>query len=73
MTNHSLQLPEFLKRTSLCCKATWTKTNSNNNHNDPIFPRSIKLNKHAVAWIEREVDTWLGTRIAEHDNQQAKG
>ncbi len=34
---------------------------------DPTFPKPISIARNAVAWLEHELDTWLGTRAAVRD------
>ena len=31
---------------------------------DPTFPKSFKISKSAVGWIESEIDGWLNSRVA---------
>jgi prophage regulatory protein len=34
---------------------------------DPLFPRPVKIGPRAVAWIEKEIEDWVNTRIEERE------
>ena len=40
---------------------------------DPSFPRSVKIGERAVAWVEDEINDWIGARIAERPYLKLEG
>ena len=67
-----IRLPEVMSRTG------YGKTSIYRKMGDGSFPKSIKLggppldpiafDSRAIAWIEREVDQWMESRIEERDS-----
>ena len=65
MAEIMLTLNEVRKRT------TFSKTHIYRLINAGDFPRPVKIGEHRVAFVEREIDEWIGARIeareAAHD------
>lgn len=58
-----LRLPEVVSRTGLSRSSLYARIATGQ------FPRPVDLGtSHAVAWVENEVDTWIGERIARRDS-----
>ncbi|RJG40064.1 AlpA family transcriptional regulator [Motilimonas pumila] len=50
-----LKLKEVMQKTALSRSTIYRKMNNDE------FPKSICLGDRAVAWLESEVDEWMGT------------
>jgi prophage regulatory protein len=61
----ALRRPEVLAKTGI---STSTLYDLMARHE---FPKPIRLGANSVAWVEREVDNWLATRIAARDSEAA--
>ncbi len=53
-----LRLPEVLARVPV------SKVHIYRMENEGRFPRRRKISKHAVAWVEAEVDDWCAKHVA---------
>ena len=60
-----LRLPAIVEKTGL---SRWT---INRKEEAGDFPKRVRLGPNSVAWLEDEVDAWLGERIAERDGAAA--
>ncbi|EIV1852782.1 AlpA family transcriptional regulator [Vibrio vulnificus] len=56
-----LKLKEVMEKTALSRSAIYRKMN------DGEFPKSISLGDRAVAWVEGEVDEWMGDVLEVRD------
>jgi prophage regulatory protein len=59
-----LSYPELRDRKGIA----WSRAHVYRMVNAGQFPRPIKLGEATTAWLEEEVDSWLGQRVAERDN-----
>lgn len=53
-----LREPEVLARVGVSAVTLWRW------ENEGQFPKRRKIGKHAVAWVEAEVDEWCANRAA---------
>lgn len=60
-----LRLPEVIQRTGLSRSAVYALSSSGQ------FPAGIRLTARSVGWLERDVDAWIGERIAIASGSQA--
>ena len=58
-----IRLADVLERTGLVRSTIYKLIG------DGAFPAPVKLLKRTVAWVEAEVDAWLGEKIAERDQK----
>jgi len=58
MAHTFLRLPDVLKRTGLSRSSVYLRVHQR------CFPQPVSLGSHSVAWVESEVEAWLGDRIA---------
>jgi prophage regulatory protein len=66
-----LRLQCLMERTGLKRSAVYYLMSSADPRlRDPTFPKSIKISKTAVGWIESEVETWIRSRIADSRAKQ---
>ena len=65
MENRALRIAAVQAKTGLTRTRVYELVESGD------FPQPIKIGKRAVAWIEREVEAWLQTRVAERDKGRA--
>ena len=60
-----IRLPDVMRRTGLSAPSLYRKAKRGQ------FPRPVKIGERASAWVSREVDAWVTSRIAERDKAQA--
>jgi prophage regulatory protein len=53
-----LDLKEVIRKTTLGRSTIYAY------EKDGKFPKSVKLSKRHVVWVEREIDEWIASRIA---------
>lgn len=56
---HVIRRKTVEKRTGLARSTIYQKMQ------EGLFPRPIRLNGRAVAWLETEINDWIAARIAE--------
>jgi prophage regulatory protein len=61
MSTQFLRRPEVSRRTGLCRSSIYQQVEAG------TFPQPVKLGLRAVAWVEDEVEAWLGDKIAQRD------
>ena len=54
-----IRLPEVIKRTGLSRSSIYAYMSDT-----AKFPRSIRLGKRSVGWLEREISSWIESRAA---------
>jgi prophage regulatory protein len=59
MTTSLLRLPEVKNRTGLSRSTIYLKISLGE------FPQNIKLGARCVGWIESDIESWIGQRVAE--------
>jgi prophage regulatory protein len=59
MPQRLLRLNEVKQRTGL------SKSSIYNQIADGTFPEPVPIGPRAVAWVEAEIEEWIGNRIAE--------
>jgi prophage regulatory protein len=57
-----LRLPNVLQRVALGRSQVYALVGAGK------FPRPVHLGERTVAWVEREVDAWIASRIAERES-----
>lgn len=62
-----LRLPSVIDRTGLSRSTLYQRISSG------TFPKQVSLGRHAVGWIETEVDLWIADRVAERSRAQTLG
>ena len=66
MTERLIRRPEVESRTGLTCSRIYAEVKAG------TFPKAVSIGKHAVAWIESEVDAWVAERIEARKSQGVK-
>ena len=66
MTERLIRRPEVESRTGLTCSRIYEGVKNG------AFPKPVPIGKHAVAWIESEVDAWVNERIEARKSQGVK-
>lgn len=61
-----LRLKQLQARIGLGRSAIYYLMDPRSPYFDSQFPRSIKLGKHSIGWVESEVNTWLESRVNEN-------
>ena len=61
MAERFISLRDVLNRTSL------SKTHTYRLINAGLFPRTVPLGPHRVAFLESEVEEWMAQRVGERD------
>ena len=56
-----IRLPDVLKVFPVCKVSLYTKMKNGD------FPKSIKLGKNSVAWVESEVQEYLASLVSKRD------
>lgn len=60
-----IRLKGVMERTGLSRSAIYYLMDSSNPRRwDPTFPKSFKISKSAVAWLDSEITAWLYSRVA---------
>jgi len=57
MAQTIIRLPEVIARTGLRKSFIYSEISQGN------FPKSVKLSRRAVGWVESEIDEWIAQRI----------
>jgi prophage regulatory protein len=57
MAKKMIRLPSVIDRTG------WSRSGIYQGMADGTFPKSIKISKRGVAWIEEEIDAWIEEHI----------
>ncbi|GGC79516.1 AlpA family transcriptional regulator [Vreelandella lutescens] len=67
-----LRLKQVIAITGLSRSSIYSMLDENSSSYDPDFPKQVKIGKKSVAWVENEVDQWIGKRIAARLTKQEK-
>ncbi|MER2511205.1 MAG: AlpA family transcriptional regulator [Nitrosomonas ureae] len=62
-TNNVIRLPEIMRITGMSKPTIYLWMSQNK------FPQSIKIGARSVAWVEKEVFSWIQERINARDAQ----
>ncbi|CAM3830063.1 AlpA family transcriptional regulator [Pseudoalteromonas sp. L23] len=54
-----IKLPQVIEKTSLSRSSIYDFMNKGG------FPKSVSLGARAVAWVESEIDDWIGEKVKE--------
>jgi prophage regulatory protein len=65
MANRFLRLPAVQSRTGYSASTIWRQVKTGD------FPKPVSIGPNATAWIEKEVDDWMQSRISASRGQQA--
>lgn len=58
-----IRLPTVVERVGLKKGAIEDRLNPASPRYDETFPKKIKIGKNSVAWLEEEVDIWIGWQV----------
>lgn len=62
-----LRMKQVSERTGLSRSTIYNKLDSSSPFHDPDFPRQVHLGRSTVAWVEDEINEWLGKRIQQRN------
>jgi len=57
-----IRLPQVMKKTGKKRSSIYAEIAAG------TFPKSVKLSKNSVAWVDQEIDDWIASKIADRDN-----
>nr|WP_298522123.1 AlpA family phage regulatory protein [uncultured Halomonas sp.] len=58
-----LKLKDVMLRTGLSRSSIYNKLDTKSPYYDSTFPHQVSLGAVSVAWVEKEVEEWIGSRI----------
>ena len=61
-----IKLAEVILRTGLSRSVIYEKME------EGTFPRSLKLNRRSVGWLEAEVETWIDGLVRVRDGEEGE-
>ena len=61
------------KRAGISRSGIYDRLDPKSRRFDPTFPKPVKLGKHAIGFVEEEVDAWIESLIAKRDEQINRG
>lgn len=64
-TTKLLRLPSVKERTGLSRSEIYRRMGAR------TFPRAVKLGSRAVAWVEEDIDLWIGNCIEQGRQEQS--
>lgn len=62
--NHDLAQPKLLRLKEVLCRTGLSRSGVYRLMAEDLFPRQVELGQRSRAWVEREVQGWITTRIA---------
>jgi prophage regulatory protein len=65
MHQYFLRLPAVLKRVGLSRSSIYSMISTGE------FPKSIRISKRSVAWLETDVSDWIDERVLESRSSQS--
>lgn len=58
-----LKLKDVVTRTGLSRSSIYNRLDRKSPHYDHTFPRQVSIGGASVAWVEKEVEEWILSRI----------
>ncbi|WOQ14061.1 helix-turn-helix transcriptional regulator [Aeromonas media] len=59
-----LRLKDMTKKLGIARSTIYDWLNPKSPRYDATFPRSFKIGRHCIGWLEHQVDEWLALRAA---------
>jgi len=68
-----LKLKDVVLRTRLSRSSIYNKLDTNSPYYDSKFPRQVSLGAISVAWVEKEIEEWIESRIKMRKEASGEG